>query len=151
MFSEILATDTELIEMVDAMVDLCKFSGCSLLELLYAVNESISDEKRFFTTESIVEMFNEQLEKLILIDDVEQDIANEKQFVELVVKKLEKIVSVYKPNTFKTEVIPKLNIEQAIEEVEIKTLGKSNLMRARTEDRLFNKTEMYTDFAQKMK
>lgn len=59
MFSEILATDTELIEMVDAMVDLCKFSGCSLLELLYAVNESISDEKRFFTTESIVEMFNE--------------------------------------------------------------------------------------------
>ena len=40
MYSDILATDKELIEMVEAMVDYCKFSGCNLIELLYALNEA---------------------------------------------------------------------------------------------------------------
>ena len=110
MFNDILATDKELREMVNAMVDTCRFSGCSLLELLYAINEALSDEKRFFTTDSIVEMFNEELDKIAENDDAEKDIAIEKQFVELVTKKLEKIAGVHKPDAFKNELLPKLNL-----------------------------------------
>ena len=39
MFTDFLASDTELSEMVSDMVELCQYSGCTLLELLYAVNE----------------------------------------------------------------------------------------------------------------
>ena len=151
MFSDILATDKELVEMVDAMVDVCRFSGCSLLELLYAINEALGDDKRFFTTDSIIEMYNDELEKLAENEDAEQDPIIEKQFVELVTKKLEKIASVHKPEAFKNELLPRLNLEEAIEEVEVRTQGKSNLMRARAEDRLYSNKQVYIDFANQMK
>ena len=53
----------------------------------------------------------------------------------------------HKPDVFKTQVVPKLNLEQAIEEVEARTQGKSNLMRARAEDRLYSNKEEYKKFA----
>lgn len=55
----------------------------------------------------------------------------EKQFVEQVTKKIEKIISLMKPETFKTEVLGKINLAVVIEEVEAKTHGMSNLMRTR--------------------
>ena len=64
MYNEILASEEELIEMVEAMVQVCNFSGCTLLDLLYAMNEALADDKRFIKTEAIVIMYNEQLDKL---------------------------------------------------------------------------------------
>lgn len=91
MFSEFCATDKEVAEMVADMVDICTYSGCTLLDLLYAVNEVLTDEKRHFSTDSIIDMFNEQLEGLAENEDVDKDAQLEKQFVEQVTKKLEKI------------------------------------------------------------
>ena len=78
MFSDILASDKELSEMMDAMVDICDFSGCSLIELLYAINEVIAAEKRFFTTDSLMEMIHEELDKLALNEEPEKDSILEK-------------------------------------------------------------------------
>lgn len=82
-------------------------------------------------------MVNEELDKLAENEDVDQDVVIEKQFVDLVIKKLEKVAAVHKPESFKNEILPSLNLEQAVEEVEARTEGKINLMRARVEDRLY--------------
>lgn len=96
-------------------------------------------------------MVNEQLDKLAENDDLEQDSVIEKEFVDLVVKKLEKVAAVHKPDSFKNDILPSLNLEQAVEEVEARTEGKINLMRARVEDRLYTNKKIYEGFANKLK
>jgi len=49
----------------------------------------------------------------------------EQQFVELLTKKIEKIVALFKPNNFKESVLDKVNIAQAVREVREKTYGLS--------------------------
>ena len=137
--------------MVEAMVDYCKFSGCNLIELLYALNEAQPDEKRYQTTDSIIEMVNDELDKLAENEDVDLDVVIEKQFVDLVVKKLEKVAAVHKPDSFIKEILPSLNMEQAVEEVEARTEGKINLLKARVEDRLYTNQKIYKTFADKLK
>ena len=61
MFKGVFATEKELIDMVADIVELCQLSGCSLLEMLYAINEELPDDKRHTTTDEIVEMLTEQL------------------------------------------------------------------------------------------
>ena len=46
-------------------------------------------------------------------------------------------------------VLSRLNLEQAIEEVEQKTHGLSNLMKSKTRDRLFSMQANYDSFAEK--
>jgi len=62
----------------------------------------------------------------------------EMQFIELVTKKIEKIETVFKPESFKTDVLSKINLEKAILEVEAKTHGMSSLMRSRVQDKIFS-------------
>ena len=114
-----------------AVVEYCRFSGCSLLEVLYGINENLDETKKFFTTESIIDMYNEQLVAIAENENSRKDEVLEKQFVEQVTKKIEKIISLMKPETFKTEVLGKINLAVVIEEVEAKTHGMSNLMRTR--------------------
>ena len=72
MFNDILSTDKQVAEMVQDMVEVCTFSGCSLMDLLYAMNEALTEDKRFFTTDSVIEMFNEHMNALAENEDVEQ-------------------------------------------------------------------------------
>lgn len=146
----IIASTEEVIEMSTAAAEFCRFSGCSLLEFLYAINKTIADDKRFFTSEQLIEMFNEWLVKLAENDDPEKEEEIEKQFVELVCKKIEKIASLQKPDTFKTTLLAKINLEEAVEEVETSTHGMSSLMRSRMQDKLFTDDSLYQKFSNKM-
>ena len=64
LFKDVFATVDEIIDMNAQVSEYCQQSGCSLLEALIAINEACSKEKKHFTTESIVEMANERLERL---------------------------------------------------------------------------------------
>lgn len=69
----VIASTEEVIQMSAAAAEFCRFSGCSLLEFLYAINKTIPDDKRFFTSESLIAMFNEWLVKLAENDDPEKE------------------------------------------------------------------------------
>ena len=69
MYKDFIATESEVIEMNNAIIEICYNSGCSLLEMLYAINESLAEGKRNQTTDEIVEMFNEQLVQLAENED----------------------------------------------------------------------------------
>ena len=60
---------------MNAMVEeFCQQSGCSLLELLYAVNEALSADKKYLTSEEILQCFNEWLERLAENEDAEKEV-----------------------------------------------------------------------------
>ena len=62
--------------------------------------------------------------------EAEREVENE--FIELIIKKIERITSVFKPDSFKSQVLPKIDLEQAIKAVK-KGLGSMhNLLRNRT-------------------
>jgi hypothetical protein len=82
------ASVAEIIEMEAAVVEYCRFSGCSLLEVLYGINENLDETKKFFTTESIIDMYNEQLVAIAENENPTKDELLEKQFVEQVIKKI---------------------------------------------------------------
>ena len=147
MYKDFIATESEVIEMNNAIIEICYNSGCSLLEMLYAINESLAEGKRNQTTDEIVEMFNEQLVQLAENEDEIKDEEMEMQFIELVTKKIEKIETVFKPESFKTDVLSKINLEKAILEVEAKTHGMSSLMRSRVQDKIFSDKSQYQMFA----
>jgi len=46
MYKDFIATESEVIEMNNAIIEICYNSGCSLLEMLYAINESLAEGKR---------------------------------------------------------------------------------------------------------
>ena len=59
--------------MLDAVADYCRSSGCSLLEVLYAINEVVPEGKRYYTTDSLIDMYNVQLEILAEKDDAAEE------------------------------------------------------------------------------
>ena len=63
-FKDVFASEEEIISMTSSVVDYCRLSGCNLLEILYGINETLGDDKKHFTTDSIIELFNEHLERL---------------------------------------------------------------------------------------
>ena len=67
-----MASEEELIEMVEAMAEVCNFSGCTLLDLFYAMNEALASDKRFIETEAILIMYNEQFDKLAARENDDQ-------------------------------------------------------------------------------
>ena len=148
-FKDVFASEEEIISMTSSVADYCRLSGCNLLEILYGINESVEDGKRHFTTDSIIELFNEHLERLAENDNPDQEEEIEKEFIDLVIKKIEKIAALHKPDSFKAMVLGRVNLEQAIEEVEQKTHGLSNLMKSKTRDRLFSIQANYESFAEK--
>ena len=117
-FKDIFASEEEIISMTSSVVDYCRLSGCNLLEILYGINETLADDKKHYTTDSIIELFNEHLERLAENDQPDQEEEIEKEFIDLVIKKIEKIAALHKPDSFKAIVLGRINLEHAIEEVE---------------------------------
>ena len=78
----------------------------------------MADDKKHYTTDSIIELFNEHLERLAENDQPDQEEEIEKEFIDLVIKKIEKIAALHKPDSFKAIVLGRINLEHAIEEVE---------------------------------
>ena len=91
------ASVEELIEMNAATVEFCRLSGCTLLDFLFGLNEVIGAEKTYFTADSIIEMYNEHLIAIAENEDSAKDAELEKDFVEKVTKKIEKILQLQKP------------------------------------------------------
>lgn len=114
-----------------AVVEYCRVSGCTLLDLLYGLNEALGEEKTFMSTDSIVEMCVEQLEELAENEAPKKDFELEQRFVEQVTKKIEKIIQLQKPDVLKAEILPSVDLAMAVQEVEARTHGMSNLMRTR--------------------
>jgi len=50
-FKDVFATVDEIVEMNQAVVEYCNRSGCSLLEVLYGINEALSAEKKYQTAD----------------------------------------------------------------------------------------------------
>ena len=46
-----LASEEDILEMTNAVVDYTRISGCSLLEVLYGIIECIDEDKRNQTTD----------------------------------------------------------------------------------------------------
>lgn len=114
-----------------AVVEYCRASGCTLFDVLYGLNETLGEEKTYISSESIIEMFNDQLEALAENEDSAKDYDLEKQLVEQVTKKIEKIIQLQKPGVLKAEILPKIDLATVVQEVEARTHGMSNLMRTR--------------------
>lgn len=92
------------------VVAFCQQSGCSLLEILYAVNKALPEDKRYMTSDQIFEFYNEWLERLAENEDVEKDAEIEQKFIDLLVKRLEKILAVQKPDKFKDDVLSNVDL-----------------------------------------
>ena len=55
---DLVAEDDDVEAMVADVTEFCRSSGCSLIEVLYAINEVLPDEKRFFTTGDLIDIYN---------------------------------------------------------------------------------------------
>ena len=110
-FKDVFASEEEIISMTSSVVDFCRFSGCNLLEILYGINEALEDGKKHFPTDSIIELFNEHLERLAENDQPDREEEIEKELIDLVVKKIEKIAALHKPDSFKATVLGRINLE----------------------------------------
>ena len=147
LFKEEFASVDELIEMNKTIVEFCLGSGCSLLEVLYGMNEAIPQEKRLFESSSIIDSYNEQLVRLSESRDLEAEREVENEFVELIIKKIERIASLYKPGSFSGKVLANIDLEKAIKSVK-KGLGSMHsLLETKTKERLFNTVQCYSEFA----
>ena len=62
------------------------------------------------TSEQIFEFYNEWLERLAENEDVEKDAEIEQKFIDLLVKRLEKILAVQKPDKFKDDVLSNVDL-----------------------------------------
>ena len=58
--------------------------------------------------------------------------------MQLLTKKIEKIISIHKPEVFKTVLLPSVDLEYASLEVEEKTAGLSKLMQTRVKDHIIS-------------
>lgn len=62
------------------------------------------------TSDQIFEFYNEWLERLAENEDVEKDAEIEQKFIDLLVKRLEKILAVQKPDKFKDDVLSNVDL-----------------------------------------
>ena len=131
----------EIVEMNNAVVDFCNSSGCSLLELFYGLNDATEAEMRYLSQAHVIEFYNEWLERLAENEDPEQDEQIEQQFVDLLTKKIEKILAIHKPETFYNDVLAKVNLQQASLEVEQNTHGLSKLLHLRIQDHIVSRIQ----------
>lgn len=119
------------------VLELCHNSGCSLFTALYGINEALPAEKKHYETSSLIQLYNEQLERLAENEDADLDRQIEAQLAEHLTKKIEKIVQLFKPETFKKDVLSKVDIKRATMEVEEQTGGLVNLMATRVQGKLY--------------
>ena len=68
------------------------------------------EDKRYMTSDQIFEFYNEWLERLAENEDVEKDAEIEQKFIDLLVKRLEKILAVQKPDKFKDDVLSNVDL-----------------------------------------